>query len=110
MKNDLGLVSVIVPVYNRARLVTETVASILGQTYQNIEIILINDGSTDDSLKVVQALQQESPDVIRIIDQENQGQTVARNQGIKHAREIRCVSGQRRSLGVGQTRVADTFV
>lgn len=86
MKNDPDLVSVIVPVYNRAHLVTETVASILGQTYQNIEIILINDGSTDDSLKVVQALQQESPDVIRIIDQENQGQTVARNQGIKHAR------------------------
>jgi glycosyltransferase involved in cell wall biosynthesis len=86
MKNDPALVSVIVPVYNRAHLVTETVASILGQTYRNIEIILINDGSTDDSLKVIQTLQQEHPDVIRIIDQENQGQIIARNQGIQQAR------------------------
>lgn len=85
MTNDPALVSVIVPVYNRAHLVTETVASILGQTYQNIEIILINDGSTDNSLDVIQALQHEYPDVIRIIDQENQGQTVARNQGIRQA-------------------------
>jgi len=85
MKNDEELVSVIVPVYNRARLVTETVDSILGQTYQNIEIILINDGSTDDSLAVIQALQHEHPDAIRIIDQENQGQTIARNQGIEKA-------------------------
>jgi len=86
MKNDPALVSVIVPVYNRAHLVTETVASILEQTYRNIEIILINDGSTDDSLNVIQALQQEYPDVIRIVDQENQGQTIARNRGIKQAR------------------------
>jgi len=85
MTNDSALVSVIVPVYNRAHLVTETVTSILGQTYRNIEIILINDGSTDDSLAIIQALQLEYPDVIRIIDQENQGQTIARNQGIKKA-------------------------
>jgi glycosyltransferase involved in cell wall biosynthesis len=85
MTNDLALVSVIVPVYNRAHLVTETVASILAQTYRNIEIILINDGSTDSSLEVIQALQQENPDVVRVIDQENQGQTIARNQGIKEA-------------------------
>jgi glycosyltransferase involved in cell wall biosynthesis len=85
MTNNLALVSVIVPVYNRAHLVTETVISILGQTYRNIEIILINDGSTDNSLKIIEALQQEYPDVIRIVDQENQGQTVARNQGIKQA-------------------------
>lgn len=86
MKNNPALVSVIVPVYNRAHLVTETVASILQQTYRGIEVILINDGSTDNSLNVIQALQQEYPDVIRIIDQDNQGQTIARNQGIKHAK------------------------
>lgn len=86
MKNDPALVSVIVPVYNRERLVTETVASILQQTYRNIEIVLINDGSTDDSLEVIRALEQEHPDIIRIIDQKNQGQTIARNQGIRNAR------------------------
>lgn len=86
MNNDPALVSVIVPVYNRAHLVTETVASILGQSYRNIEIILINDGSTDDSLNIIRALQQDYPEMIRVISQENQGQTVARNQGIKKAR------------------------
>jgi glycosyltransferase involved in cell wall biosynthesis len=85
MTNDHGLVSVIVPVYNRAHLVIETVASILAQTYRNIEIILVNDGSTDNSLEVIRALQHENFDVIRIIDQKNQGQTMARNQGIKEA-------------------------
>ena len=85
MPNDSAMISVIVPVYNRAHLVTKTVASILGQTYRNIEIILINDGSTDDSLEIIQALQLGNPGVIHIIDQENQGQTIARNQGIKKA-------------------------
>jgi len=85
MKNDLALVSVIVPVYNRAHLLTETVASILAQTYRNIEIILVNDGSTDNSLEVIKALQQENHDVIRIVDQNNQGQTIARNKGIEQS-------------------------
>jgi glycosyltransferase involved in cell wall biosynthesis len=85
MNNDPALVSVIVPVYNRAHLVTETVESILAQTYSSIEIILINDGSTDDSLDIIQALHQDYPDVIRVLNQENQGQTVARNQGINNA-------------------------
>ncbi|MBQ0831325.1 glycosyltransferase family A protein [Marinobacter sp.] len=86
MDNSHSLVSVIVPVYNREKLVTETVASILDQTYRDIEIILVNDGSTDRSLSVIKNLQQQHPNLIRVIDQENQGQTVARNQGIKAAR------------------------
>ncbi|MBK1871747.1 glycosyltransferase [Marinobacter sp. 1-3A] len=85
MDNSRSLVSVIVPVYNREKLVTETVASILGQTYRPIEIILINDGSTDSSLNVMQTLQQQHPSLVRIIDQENQGQTISRNQGIAAA-------------------------
>ncbi|GBO90148.1 glycosyltransferase [Marinobacter salsuginis] len=85
MKNDPALVSVIVPVYNRAHLLTETVESILAQTYRNIEIILVNDGSTDNSLEVIKALQQENHDVIRIVDQDNQGQTIARNNGVEQS-------------------------
>ncbi|WP_417500539.1 glycosyltransferase family 2 protein [Marinobacter sp.] len=53
-----NLVSVIVPVYNRAHLVQETIQSILDQTYQFFEIILINDGSTDGSLAI---LKEEAP-------------------------------------------------
>jgi glycosyltransferase involved in cell wall biosynthesis len=80
-----NLVSVIVPVYNRAHLIAETVDSILLQTYPDFEIILINDGSNDNSLSVIKEYQKRFPEKIRVIDQENQGQIVARNNGIKEA-------------------------
>lgn len=79
------LVSVIVPVYNRAHLVSETVQSILSQTYEPIEIILINDGSTDESLSVLQEYERRFPAKVRVIDQPNQGQIIARNNGIEAA-------------------------
>ncbi len=81
-----GLVSVIVPVYNRGNLVSETIDSILSQTYKNFEIILINDGSSDDSLSILAAYERRFPEKIRVIDQKNQGQIIARNNGIKVAR------------------------
>jgi glycosyltransferase involved in cell wall biosynthesis len=81
--NDL--VSVIVPVYNRAHLVAETIDSILLQTYRHLEIILINDGSSDNSLSVIKEYEKCFPEKIRVIDQKNQGQIVARNNGIKEA-------------------------
>lgn len=81
-----NLVSVIVPVYNRAHLVQETIQSILDQTYQFFEIILINDGSTDRSLAILNDFERKFPEKIRVIDQVNQGQIVARNNGIKIAK------------------------
>ena len=80
------LVSVIVPVYNRAHLVSETIESILAQTYEPVEIILINDGSTDESLSILKKYESQFPENIRVIDQKNQGQIAARNNGIKIAR------------------------
>jgi glycosyltransferase involved in cell wall biosynthesis len=80
------LVSVIVPVYNRAHLVTETIQSILSQTYEFVEIILINDGSTDGSLPILREYEGRFPEKIRVIDQPNQGQIIARNNGIKMAK------------------------
>lgn len=85
MANETELVSVIIPVYNRAELVRETVESVLEQTYRNLEVILINDGSTDHSLEIIQGLQKEHPDIIKVITQENQGQIAARNRGIGEA-------------------------
>lgn len=79
------LVSVIVPVYNRVEYVAETIESILAQTYESLELVLINDGSTDDSLAILKAYQQRFPDKIVVIDQTNQGQIAARNNGIKQA-------------------------
>tara|TARA_B110000495_G_C22947930_1_gene555018 strand:- start:64 stop:942 length:879 start_codon:yes stop_codon:yes gene_type:complete len=73
------LVSVIIPVYNSAKFLKESLESVLNQTYQNIEIICINDGSTDNSLEILEFYS----DKIIIISQKNQGLASALNIGIK---------------------------
>lgn len=79
-----ALVSVIVPLYNKAATVERAVNSILQQTYTNLEIIIVNDGSTDGSDIAVR--RQYSDKRIRVIDQPNQGPGAARNTGIKASR------------------------
>lgn len=83
---EQGLVSVIVPVYNRAHYVGATIDSILQQSYSNIEIVLVNDGSTDTSLEVLQEYQKQHPAKVVIIDQKNQGQVASRNNAIRQAK------------------------
>lgn len=75
------MVSVIVPVYNAECYLSECIDSILCQTYPNIEVILIDDGSTDDSLSVCQR-KAEKDNRIKVIHQENQGVTAARKTGV----------------------------
>jgi hypothetical protein len=75
------LVSVIIPVYNGARFLPDAIANILGQNYPSIEIIVIDDGSTDDIDAIVEAL----PVEVRYFKQENAGAAAARNRGIKDA-------------------------
>lgn len=72
------LVSAIIPTYNRAYLVKDAVDSILAQTYENIEVIVVDDGSTDNTLEVLSAYCNR----IRVIRQENAGPAAARNRGI----------------------------
>lgn len=81
-----GLVSVIVPVYNRENLVGRTIDSILDQTYPDIEVIAINDGSTDGSLDILKDYADRHPGKIVVVDQQNTGQVRSRNIGIQHAR------------------------
>ena len=78
---DNPLVSVIIPVYNGERYLAKTIDSVLAQTYQFIEIIVIDDGSTDGSTKIAQ-----SYEAVRYIHQPNQGVPVARNTGIAAAK------------------------
>ena len=73
------LVSVIIPVYNAAQFLKDSIESVLNQTYSNIEIICVNDGSTDNSLDILKSFS----DKITIISQENQGLASALNVGIK---------------------------
>lgn len=77
-------VTIVVAIYNVADCLEECIQSIISQTYKNIEIILVNDGSTDDSLSVCRRFSSQDSR-IKIIDQKNQGVSVARNNGIENA-------------------------
>ena len=76
------LVSVVIPTYNRANLIGNTIENVFKQTYKNFELIVIDDGSTDDT----QAKLAEFGSRIRLITQANAGPAVARNRGIEAAR------------------------
>lgn len=75
------LISVIVPIYNVAAYLPRCVDSILAQTYKNLEIILVDDGSTDNCLEICQQYAQKD-NRIKVIHQENQGVSAARNTGL----------------------------
>ena len=74
---DQPLVSIVTPVYNQARYVEDTINSVLNQTYPQIEYIVINDGSTDESLSIIDRYR----DRVRVVDQPNRGQAATLNRG-----------------------------
>lgn len=82
---SLPLISIIVPVYNVETYLNECVQSIINQTYRNIEVILIDDGSTDNCPAICDAFAVQDTRV-RVIHKENGGQSTARNVGLKVAR------------------------
>lgn len=75
--------SVIIPLYNKELSIINTIHSVLNQTFQNFEIIVINDGSTDNSAEIVEGIEDSR---IRLIHQENKGVSAARNRGIGESR------------------------
>ena len=79
------LVSCIIPVFNRAEMVCEAIASVLEQDYRPIQILVIDDGSTDNTAKVLDELATVHPE-ISVLRQPNAGPGVAREHGRKHAR------------------------
>src|SRR2546423_4117524 len=83
--NDGPLVSAIVPVYNGQSFVEQAIQSALSQTYRNIEIIVIDDGSTDGTLGIVHSYAA-SDSRIQIVQQLNGGVARARNRGIAMAK------------------------
>lgn len=82
---DTGLVSIIVPVYNSEKFLKRCVESILDQSYKNIEVILINDGSTDSSGEICDFFSKKDSRV-KVINQTNSGPSIARNRGIDKAK------------------------
>ncbi|MBO4550556.1 MAG: glycosyltransferase, partial [Bacteroidaceae bacterium] len=87
LKKHTPLVSVVVPVYNDEKYVGECLDSILEQSYRNVEIICVNDGSTDNSPSILKQYAEKSDAFfeIKIVNQENGGLSAARNTGMRHA-------------------------
>ena len=78
--------SIIIPVYNTKKYIRKCLDSILNQNFEGLEIILVNDGSTDDTPEILREYEKKYPDKIIVIDKENGGQGSARNVGMKIAK------------------------
>lgn len=78
------MISVVIPLYNKAHTIVDTLQTVLNQTYNDFEIIIVNDGSTDNGVEVI--YQNFSDKRIHIINQENQGVSAARNKGAAEAK------------------------
>ncbi|WP_414636423.1 glycosyltransferase family A protein [Alienimonas chondri] len=81
-----GLVSIIVPVYNRPRMLRRAVESALAQTYRPVEVVIVDDGSTDETPAAAADLTAAHPSLIRVIRQENRGAGRARETGLAAVR------------------------
>lgn len=83
--SDGNKVSVIIPTYNRAKFLTDAVNSIINQNYENIEIIIVDDGSEDDTQSVVESLQERNQNLTYCRNERSKGPSGARNTGILKA-------------------------
>ena len=81
----MGKVSIIMPAYNCAKYITESIASVTAQTYTNWELLIVDDASTDNTQQVVEALAQSDSRIKYIRLEKNSGAAVARNTAIEKA-------------------------
>ena len=77
------MISVVIPLYNKEHQIAKTLQSVFAQTYTDYEIVIVNDGSTDNSVEVVEKINNPR---IRMINQQNAGVSAARNKGIEEAK------------------------
>src|SRR5262245_10729895 len=81
----VSLVSVVIPAYNLADWIAETIGSVLHQTYQDLELIIVDDGSTDRTAEIAESVLRKGKLRFEILQQENKGPSVARNRGWRAA-------------------------
>lgn len=77
------MISIVIPLYNKEKLIGDTIQTVLNQTFQDFEIVVINDGSSDNSVAEVEKINDSR---IRLINQKNAGVSAARNRGIQEAK------------------------
>lgn len=77
------MISVIIPLYNKERYIKRAICSVLNQSFGDFEVIIVNDGSTDDSISIVEGI---ADTRIKLINQKNAGVSAARNRGIKESK------------------------
>lgn len=80
------LVTALMPVYNGERFLAEAIESVLAQTFEGVEVVVVNDGSTDSSGAIADRYAAEHPGRVRVVHQENRGLPLARNAAIEVAR------------------------
>lgn len=85
MGDRMYKVSVIVPVYNTQEYLRDCLSSLIGQTLEEIQIIVVDDGSTDASVEIIKSFANDYPDKIVVLTKKNGGQATARNLGIQYA-------------------------
>ncbi len=78
----MPLISVVIPVYNGEKTIQETIKSVLNQTFQSLELIIVNDGSNDETLKVISIIKDPR---IKVFSYPNAGLSATRNRGLAHA-------------------------
>jgi glycosyltransferase involved in cell wall biosynthesis len=78
MNQSIATVSVIIPNYNYGRFISRAIDGVMAQTYSNVEIIVVDDGSTDDSLEILTSYEKKG---VKVIQQKNSGVSAARNNG-----------------------------
>src|SRR5271156_1768560 len=83
---EYPMVSILSPCYNEGVTLTNCIEGFLNQTYPNLEVIIINDGSTDNTKEIGEQLASKYPNMVRFLDKKNGGKAVALNYGIKYAR------------------------
>ncbi|RYE28756.1 MAG: glycosyltransferase, partial [Sphingobacteriales bacterium] len=79
------LVSIIIPVFNAEKFLSQSIESAINQTWRNVEIIIVDDGSTDQSVQVAKMY---ANNKVLLVQQENRGASAARNTGISHSNGV----------------------
>ena len=85
-KVDCPLITIVTPNYNYAGYIEETIVSVVTQDYDRVEHVIVDDGSTDNSVELIRGCAARYPEKIRLITQANAGQTAAVNRALQAAR------------------------